>query len=334
MTPSGRALIVATLAAAIAGLVTPVRAQSSQNQSSQNPSYPNRPIRILNGFSGGGGSDALLHVMAPKLSERLGQPVVVELRSGASGMVANDAVAKAPPDGYLLVLLTGAFMTQAAVEKKLPYDPVRDFAMLSTVTYHPFVVTVIPQSPFGTLADFIAFAKAHPGTLNYGSVGIGSLHHLASELFSAMTGIDMVHVPFRGSAALETDLRGARIDVVFTSMPSMLPKIRDGSFRPLAITVPAGSPFLPDVPPVSATAPGYDVTSFFGLVTTARTPSAVTERLNQEIRRVLDVPDIRQRFFDQGVEPQPSTPEEMRVYVEGQIANWKKVVEERKIEVQ
>jgi tripartite-type tricarboxylate transporter receptor subunit TctC len=180
----------------------------------------------------------------------------------------------------------------------------------------------------------MATAKTHPGKLNYGSVGIGSFHHLATELFCAQTGIEMVNVPFRGSAALETELRTGRIDIVFTSMPSMLPKIRDGSFRPLAITVPEGSPFLPGVPPVSDSVPGYNVTSFFGLVTTARTPRSVTERLTTEIHRVMDLPDVRQRFLDQGVQPRPSTSEEMKAYVARQIVDWKKLVAERKIEVQ
>lgn len=322
---SHRLLLLAGLTAAMA--VAPASAGHAQ-------AYPTRPLKVLNGFSGGGGSDALLHVMAPKLSERLGQPVVVELRSGASGMVANDAVAKASPDGYTLVLFTGAFMTQAATEKKLPYDPLRDFAMLSTVTFHPFVVAVNPASPFKSMADFIAAARANPGKLNYGSVGIGSLHHLGTELFSAMAGVEMVHVPFRGSAALETDLRADRIDVVFTSLPSMLPKIQDGSFRPLAVTLATRSKFLPDVPAVAEILPGYEVTSFFGLATTAGTPPAVTRRLTEEIHRVLTLPDIQQRFFDQGVEPRPSSAEEMRSYVAQQIANWKKVVAERKIEVQ
>ena len=322
---SNRLFFVGGLMAVLAG--APMSAAHAQ-------AFPARPIKILNGFSGGGGSDALLHVMAPKLSERLGQPVIVELRSGASGMLANDAVAKAAPDGYTLVLFTGAFMTQAATEKHLPYDPLHDFAMLSTVTFHPFVVAVNPGSPFASMDDFIAAARANPGKLNYGSVGIGSLHHLGTELFSAMAGIEMVHVPFRGSAALETDLRGGRIDVVFTSLPSMLPKIQEGSFRPLAVTLGTRSTFLPDVAAVAEILPGYEVTSFFGLATTAGTPPAVTQRLTGEIHHALALPDIQRRFFDQGVEPRPSSADEMQSYVAQQIANWKRVVAERKIEVQ
>ena len=296
--------------------------------------YPTKVIRIVNGFAAGGSSDIVARLIAQKLSESLKQQVIVETRTGAGGMIANEYVAKAVPDGYTLIVITGGYPAQSAMLKKLPYDPVRDFAMISPLTFYPFVVSVTPTSPFKSIEELIAYAKANPGKLNYATAGIGTLHHLSTELFNVMAGVEMTHVPFKGGTTAVTELMAGRVDVMFETMTLTVTQVQAGKLRPLAVTSAARVAALPGVPALAEILPGYEVSSFLGLATTAATPPAIVDRLNREVRLALDQPDIRKRLQDLGGEARASSPEEMRQYIEREISKWKRVVDARKIEQQ
>ena len=292
--------------------------------------YPNRALRLVVPFGVGGNADLVGRLVGQKLSEGLGQPVIVENRLGAGGLIANEFVAKSRPDGYTLLLLTGAFAIQTAMFNQLPYDPLKDFSMLSTLTIYPFVVVVRSETPHKTLQDLVTYAKANPGKLNYGSSGNGSTHHLAAELFNGAAGVEIVHVPFR--TATVNEVLGGSVDVIFEVLSDALPHVKSGRLRALAVTSTKPLPLLPEVAPVAQTYPGYDVTTWLGLAAAAGTPPAIVDRLNQEIRRVLALPEIGQRFQDLSIPPQPSSPGEMRQYIESEMMKWKRVVETRKIE--
>ena len=294
--------------------------------------FPSKPIKIVAGFAPGGSADTTARIMASKMSEGLGQQVIVENRTGAGALIAHEFVARAPPDGHTILLMAGGFPVQPAMLKKLPYDPVRDFAMISMLVSYPFVLIVNSDSPLRSTEDFIRYAKSRPGKLSYGSSGIGSIHHMASELFNAMAGTDLQHIPFRGGTAQIAELMAGRVDVVFEALPNAMSFIKGGKIRPLAVTSAAASPFLPEVPSMTRALPGYDVSSFFALATAAGTPAGVVAQLNAETRRVLALPDVQQRFLDLGGEARASSPEEMRRFIEQEIAKWIRVVESRNIE--
>lgn len=296
-------------------------------------SYPQRPVRMISPFSAGGNSDIVGRLLAPRLAERLGQNVIVENRPGAGGMIGTNYVAKATPDGYTMLVLTGAFTAVAATVKTLPYDAVRDFSWVSMVVTYPFVLVVRNESPIRSVGDYIAAAKKNPGKLVYGSVGTGSVFHLAAEMVNVMAGTETTHVPYKGGAEPMTELIGGRIDAIFTTMTGAFPQIEAKRVRAIAVASLTRAPQLPNVPTIAETLPGYEVTSFAGLAVPRGTPPAVLARLNREVRAVLELPDIRKRLTDLGGEVRPTTSEEMRRHVEAEIAKWKKIVAERKIEV-
>jgi tripartite-type tricarboxylate transporter receptor subunit TctC len=295
-------------------------------------SWPNRQIRLINGFAPGGSSDIVARIVAQKMSESLGQQVVVETRTGSGGIIANEAVATAAPDGYTLLLVTAAFPAQGAVMKKLPYDPLKSFAMVSILTTYPFAIAVNASSPIRTLPELIANAKANPGKLNFSSAGIGTVHHLSGELFNAMALTDLTHVPYRGGTAPLTELLAGRIDVMFETMTVVLPQVKAGKIRALAVTSAQRSPFLPDVPTVAETLPGFDVVSWLGIATVAGTPPEIVERLTREVHKALESPDVKQRFADLGGVARPTSGAEMLAHVEGEIAKWKRIAQTRGIE--
>ena len=296
--------------------------------------YPSKPLRLVTPFPPGGSADVIARVAAQKLGETLGQPVVIDNRPGAGGLVGNDYVAKLPPDGYTLLLITGAYPVQAAMLKSLPFDPLADIAMVSMLTSYPFVLSVRADSPMASVDDLIARAKASPGRLNYPSSGIGTVHHLSGELFNSMAGTEMFHVPFRGGAGPLNELLGGRVDVLFEAMTLSIGQIRGGKLRPLAVTSRSRWKSLPEVPAVNETLPGYEVISYIGLGTTGGTPAAFIERLNAEVRKMLDSPDGYKRLADLGGEPRATSPEEMRATIERDIAKWRDVVAQRRIERQ
>jgi tripartite-type tricarboxylate transporter receptor subunit TctC len=295
--------------------------------------FPVKPIRLMIGFPTGGNVDIVGRIVAQKMSEGLGQQVLPENRTGAGSIIANDYVAKSAADGYTLLVVSGAFVTQAATNRKLPYDPLRDFSWVSTIVSYPLVFSVRADSHFRTLDEFIGFVKSNPGKVNYPSPGMGTLYHLAGEMFVSMAGIDMQHVPFRGGSEPLTEVLSGRMELLIDALTNSYPQIQAGKFRPLAVSSAARSPALPNVPTVADSVPGYEASSFLGLAGPAGLPGAVVERLNREVRRALALPDVGQRFAEWGGAPSPSSPEEMQSRVASEIGKWKKVVAERRIEL-
>ena len=296
--------------------------------------YPSRPIRLVSPFAAGGSTDTVGRLLAPRLAERLGQNVIIENRPGAGGMIGSASVARATPDGHTLLFISGAFTAHSAVTRNLPYDPVRDFAWITMVLTYPFVVVVKYDSPMQTVSDLIATAKKNPRKLNYGSVGTGSVFHLAAELFGSMTGTEMTHIPFKGGGEPNTELIAGRLDVIFTTTTTAFPQIEAKRLRALAVTSLQPAPEFPSVPTLAQTVPGYEVISFNGIGSPRATPRAIVARLNREIRAVLEQPDIRKRLTDQGNEVQPTTPEDMTRKVAADIRKWQRIVAERNIDVQ
>src|SRR5206468_2067196 len=296
--------------------------------------YPTKPLKLVTPFPPGGSADVIARLAAERLGDGLGQPVVVDNRQGAGGMVGNDYASKQPPDGYTLLLIPGAYPVQAAMLKSLPFAPLRDIAMVSVLTSYPFVISVRPDSRFRTRGDLIAEAKANPGKLNYPSSGIGTVHHLSGELLNAMAGIDMTHVPFRGGASPLTEVLGGRVDLLLEAMTLSIGQIQSGKLRALAVTSRERWKALPNVPTVAETVPGYEVNSFIGLGASGGTPRELVERLNTEVRKALASPDTRQRLVDLGGEPGASSPEEMKAFIEREIAKWREVIALRRIEKQ
>ena len=297
-------------------------------------SYPDRPIRFYVGFPPGGSTDLVSRYLGQKLSERLKQPVVVEQKVGGTGLIANDAVAKAAPDGTAMVLLTGGHPGTAAVMKKLPYDPVNDFGMVSVVIEYPMTISVAPDSPIKSFPDLIARARAESGRISFSSAGPGSLHHLLGEWMNIEAGTTMLHVPFKGAAPAFTELLGGRIDVLIETATFAFPMIKGGRLRALALSSAGRYPLMPEVPTVGETLPGVEFSSWLGLAVAPGTPPPAIERLNRELRAVLAEDETKKRFADFGGVPAPSSPEVMRERVEREIARWKRVVESRGIERQ
>jgi tripartite-type tricarboxylate transporter receptor subunit TctC len=290
--------------------------------------YPNRPIRLLQGFAAGGNADAIARVLAEDLSKGLGQPVVVEARPGAGGNLATDAVAKATPDGYTLVLLVTSHVISPALYRSLPFDPVKDFAFITTVSELPHFVVVNASSPHKTLADLVAAAKAKPGSLTFGTAGVGTGQHLNGELLNVSIAGKMVHVPFRGDSAAVTALLGNNVDFIVAPLTAVKGNIEAGQFRALGVTSGKPWPGVESVPPIGATVPEFGETMpWVGIATTKGVPKPIVDRLNTELRKVIAMPHVAQRLRDFGGEPRSSSPEELAARVESEIARWKRVVE-------
>lgn len=296
--------------------------------------YPSRPIRLVNGFAAGGSSDIVARLVAQKLSESLGQEVVVDTRTGAGGVLANEIVNKAAPDGYTLILVTGAYPVQAGMLKSLPYDPLTGFAFISTLTFYPFVFVTSPQAPQQSAEEFIRAARAGPGKFSFASAGIGSIHHLSAELFNSLAGTDVLHVPYRGGTGPITEIMAGRIDAMFETMTVTLPQVKSGKLKALAVTSKERSAFLPDVPALAQYLPGFEITSFLGLASPPGTPRPVIDRLSAEVRKALSDAELKKRFADLGGEARGGSPEDMRAYIETEITKWKRLIEARKIEKQ
>ena len=296
--------------------------------------YPERGLRIIVGFAPGGSSDIVARLVAQKLAPLIGQQVVVENKPGAGGMSGADFVAKAPADGYTLLLAVSGHATGAAIMKSLPFDPVKDFAWVTMLTTYPFIIATRAQGTIRTLPELIAQAKAQPGRLSYASAGVGTAHHLLGEWFNAAAGIDMIHVPFRGGSSPLIEALGGRIDVMFETATLALPNVQSGKLVALAVSARQPVDFLPGVPTISQFAPGVDYQSWLGIAAPAATPPAIIERLNRELHKVLEQPDVRQRLAALGGAAAPTSPAAMRAEVEGQIVRWQRLVDARGIEKQ
>jgi tripartite-type tricarboxylate transporter receptor subunit TctC len=314
------------LAATFAGALVASGAALSQT-------YPTRPIRFLVGSPPGSGNDLVSRLLGQKLTERFGQPVVVEQKPGGAGLLANDALAKSPPDGHTLVLLSGAHPATAALNRALPYDPIRDFGMVGTVVAYPLVISVAPGSPIRSFADLIERARAAPGKLTY-SMTPGTLVHLLGEWINIEANTAILGVPYKGSANALVDVLAGRVDATIETGTASFGHIRSGKLRALAVSSPARHPALPGLQTISETLPGVEVNSWLGLAVPAATTRAIIARLNGEIRSILQMPDVRQRLADLSGVPTPSSPEEMRALIEREIARWKRVVELKNIERQ
>lgn len=296
--------------------------------------YPNRPVRLIVGFAPGGSGDIVARVVAQHLAPLLGQPVVVENKPGAGGMIGAEIVAKAPPDGHTLLLPPSGHATGAAIMKKLPFEPVKDFAWITTITTYPFVIATRPESQVKSLADLIARAKAEPGKITYSSMGVGTAGHLLGEWFSAEGRIQLLHVPFRGGTSVLTEVQAGRVDLMFDTITMTLPHIKAGRLHALAVTSREPVEYLPNVPVAAQAVPGYVFQSWLGIAAPAATPATVVERLNRELRRVLGQPDMQKRLADLGGAAAPVTPDAMRARVASEIGHWQRLVDSRGIERQ
>jgi tripartite-type tricarboxylate transporter receptor subunit TctC len=294
--------------------------------------YPNRPIKILQGFAPGGNADTIARVIGVELTKSMGQPIVVEARVGAGGNLASDAVAKSPADGYTLVLLTGGHTASGALYKTLPFDPAESFEMISTISQFSFLFTVRSDSPYQTLRALIDAARAKPESIAYGTAGIGSTHHLTGALLASMANAPFLHVPYKGDAAAITSLLGGDLPLVVATPTVAVAHVKAGKLKVVATSGGTRWSSMPDVPTADeAGVPGFDVRSWVGLAAPAGTPRAIVERLNTELQKVLQIPDVRARLEALGGEAKGSTPQEMKERVVFEVARWKKVIADSKI---
>lgn len=294
--------------------------------------YPTKPVRIVLPFGPGGIADITTRTIAPKLSDGLGQQVVVENMPGAGGIRAAETVARAEPDGHTLLLLTNGNAVSQALFKSLPYDPVNDFAMISTVGYFSMVIVTRPESSAKTLQEAIAMAKANPGKMNIGTITPGGTQHLAGELFRSTAGIDALVVPHKTTGEVIVAARNGNVDLAVDFIAPLLANIKSGALRALAVTAGKRFPGLPDVPTaIEAGVAGYDVASWNAMAAPAKTPRAVIDRVNAELRKAIAAPDVQKRFEELGVEGRTSTPEQLRDFFIAESKRWTRVVEAAKI---
>ena len=299
-------------------------------------SYPSKPVRIINPYPAGGGMDFLIRPIAQKMGESMKGSFIVDNRPGANGMIGMELAAKAPPDGYTLVVsTTGAMPMNAAVIPRLPYDPVNDFAPISNFADSAFVLSVHPSVPAKSVKELIALAKARPATVTYASFGMGSSPHFGGELFSLMAGVKLVHVPYKGSAPAVADLVAGHVMCSFDSMQSTMPFIRAQRLRALGLGALKRSPAAPDIPTIAESGlPGFEVGSWYGLLAPAHTPRDVVTRLHEELVKALALPEIRDRITSVGTEPLGNTPEEFAQQIRNDMAKWKKVAQAANIHVE
>lgn len=290
--------------------------------------YPTKPVTIIVPFAAGGTTDILARIIGQALTAELGQSVVVDNRAGAGGNIGGQAAAKAAPDGHTLFMGTvGTHAINASLYKKMPFDPVKDFAPLTRVANVPNLLVANPQQPFKTVPEMIAYAKANPGKINFGSPGNGASPHLSGELFNAMAKVELTHIPYKGSAPAVTDLLGNQIAIMFDNMPSVIPHVRSGKLRAIAITTAKRSPELPDVPTIAeAGVPGYEAMSWFGLLAPAATPAPVLAKLSGALAKVLANPEVKKKIVDQGGEPVNETPAQFAAFIQSESVKWGKVV--------
>jgi tripartite-type tricarboxylate transporter receptor subunit TctC len=294
----------------------------------QAQNYPIKPIRLVCPFPPGGAVDIASRAVAHELQQVLGQPVTVDNRPGAGGNIGADAVAKSAPDGYTLLMTTSGIMAiNPALYSRLPFDTVKDFAPVSVLVSLNNVLVVNPSVPAKSVKELIALAKAQPGKLTYASSGNGTSIHLSGELFKSMTGVDLLHIPYKGSSPAVTDLLGGQVNMMFDNIPSSLPHIRAGKLRALAVTGSKRSQLLPDVPTIAeAGVPGYDSYVWFGIVAPAGTPPEIIARLNAALVKIAATPAFRDRLSAQGYDVLSTTPEQMAISIRGEIAKWGKIV--------
>lgn len=316
-----RRALLASIAIAAATSALPAMAQSAAG-------YPNKPVTIIVPFAAGGTTDILARLVGQYLSKELGQTIIVDNRLGAGGNIGGQLAARSPADGYTLFMGTvGTHAINQSLYKKMPFDPIKDFAPISRVANVPNLLVANPKQPFKNVQELIAYAKANPGKVNFGSSGNGSSIHLSGELFKMMTKTDMVHVPYKGSAPAMNDLLGNQISIMFDNMPSAIQHVRGGQLRALAVTTAKRSPELPDVPTIAeAGVPGYEATSWFGLLAPAGTPPAIIDKLDDALFKVYKNPELLKKISDQGAEPVVEKPAQFSAFIKAETEKWGKVV--------
>jgi tripartite-type tricarboxylate transporter receptor subunit TctC len=307
------------LAAGAAALSVVPRVASAQ-------AYPSRPVRIIVGFAPGGATDIMARLIGQSLSERLGQQFVIENRPGAASNVGTEAVVNAAPDGYTLLVVTAVNAINASLYEKLNFNLIRDILPVASMHREPFVVEVNPSVPVKTVPEFIAHAKANPGKINMASAGIGSGNHVAGELFKMMTGVTLVHVPYRGAGPALVDLLGGQVQVMFATMSSSIEYVRGGKLRALAVTTATRSPVLPDIPTVAEFVPGYESSFWTGVGAPKNTPAEIVDKLNKEINAALADPKMKARLAEMGATALPGSPADFGKLLADETEKWAKVV--------
>lgn len=310
-----------------AALVLPLLSQGVMAQA-----WPARPIKLVVPFPPGGLIDNMARLVAPKLSQELGQAIVIDNKPGAGGVLGSDAVAKAAPDGYTMIVgNAGSHGVNAGIYAKLPYDVVKDFVPVAMICTAPNVMVVSPGVKAASVGEFIAYAKANPGKVNYASGGVGSSAHLSAELFKSLTGVDMTHIPYKGSAPAVAGVLGGESQVMIGNLPPWSAQIKAGKVQALAVTTAKRHHSLPDVPALAEVLPGFETVAWFGVLAPAGTPAAVIERMNSVINQALEQPEVKARLATLSCDPAPATPQAFAARVSGDVARWKKLAAEKNI---
>ena len=317
--------VLSILCAAAAALFA-LGAARAQIPAAPGIDYPNRPVRFLVTYPPGGGNDLIARMIGLKLSERLGQPFLVENRSGAGGTIGTGAAAASAPDGYTIVLVSTPFAMSQALYANLTWDPVKSLAPITLVGSSPNMLVVHPSVPAKSVAELLQLARAKPGHLNIGSLGSGTTQYLAGEVLKMMGKVDIVQIPYKGSAPAMQDLIAGQVQLMFNAMPSTLPHVKSGRLRALAITARERSPLAPDLPTVAETLPGYEITTWFGILAPAGTPAQIVNKLNHEIVAILQLPEIRTRLADMGVDVSGSTPDAFAAYIRTELVKWADII--------
>jgi tripartite-type tricarboxylate transporter receptor subunit TctC len=297
--------------------------------------YPTKPVRVIVPSSAGGGTDIVARILTPELSKRLGQQVIVDNRPGAGTMIGIEVAAKSPPDGYSLLMGLSTLAINSALYKKVPYDPVRDFAPITVAVTSASILVVHPSLPVKTLKELISFARARPGQLNYASAGTGTYPHMTYELFLSMAKLKMVHIPYKGSAPAMVDMVAGHVATMAATVLTGLPHIRSGRLHPLGITSAKRSPVVPDIPTVAEGGlPGYESVQWYALLAPAQTPREIVNKLNGEMVRILQSPEIKKRFANDAAETVGNTPEEFARFIQSELKKWAAVARDAGIEKQ
>ncbi|MBC7779572.1 MAG: tripartite tricarboxylate transporter substrate binding protein [Proteobacteria bacterium] len=324
-----RSLRSVTVIALCVAATAQVSGHASAQATGSPGNYPSRPVRVIVPFAPGAASDLTGRLVAQKLSEGFGQTFIVDNRPGAGGNIGHELAARAPADGYSLVLANESLAINASLSRKLAFDTERDFAAISLVVINPRIFVAVAGSPFDSIKDLVAAARAKPGSVRFGSSGIGTGPHLAGALLAGMAKVEMIHVPYKGAAPALADVLGGQIEVVASTILSALPMIQAGKLKPLAVTSPRRSSALPSVPTVAENAvPGFEATSWLMLLAPAKTPRAVVDQLHRQTARFLEAPDVRKRIAADGGEPVGTSPVEATAYLKAEIARWGRVIRE------
>jgi tripartite-type tricarboxylate transporter receptor subunit TctC len=325
---------IALVAAAIGGLFTMPGCIDDAVAQDGAAGYPNQPVHIIVPFSAGGATDVTARIIGQKLAEEWGATIIIENKPGATGSIAAEYVAKAKPDGYTLFMGTGSVNSVfPAVKKNLPFDTLRDFVAVSNFFITPNILVVHPSVPAKNVAEFIAVLKANPDKYNFASSGVGSSIHLSGELFKQMAGVQMVHVPYKGSAPAVADLIAGHVKVMFDNLASSWPYVKQGTLRALGVTGPQRDPLAPGVPAIAETLPGYDATSWAGLLAPAKTPPAIVAKISTSVQRAIKMPDVAEKFKTQGATPVGDTSDHFAKYLKEDIEKWRAVVQKAGVKI-